>query len=108
MRERSPTRPSSSITFSQAVQATLHPGPITGRAEAWVDEHRVVHRRPLDRGAAPAEPARVASFALAGAAWHRELPLVGVGEGAEGADRDRGGGGEEEKAAAEVRRHPAY
>uniref|UniRef100_A0A0A9CI64 Uncharacterized protein n=1 Tax=Arundo donax TaxID=35708 RepID=A0A0A9CI64_ARUDO len=98
----------SSITFAQAVQAALHPRPVAGGAEARVDEHRVVHRRPLDGGAAPAEPARVASRPLAGAARHRELPLVGVGEGAEGADGDGGGGGEEEEAAAEVRRQPPH
>lgn len=51
------------------------PSPITGRAEARVDEHRVVERRPLDRGAAPAEPARVGSFPLAGTTQHREFPL---------------------------------
>jgi hypothetical protein len=94
----------SSVAFSKAVQAALHPSPVTGRAEARVDEHRVVERRPLDRRAAPAEPARVGPLPLAGATRRREFPLVGVGEGAEGADGGGGRGGEEEEAAAEVRR----
>jgi len=104
-----------------------------------------VHRRPLDGGAAPAEPARVGALPLAGAARHRELPLtkrrplesiaargrtraetervrasegggergervhlVGVGEGAEGADCDGGGSGEEEESAAEVSCQPPH
>jgi hypothetical protein len=37
-----------------------------------------------------------------------ETNLVGVGEGAEGADSDGGGGGEEEEASAEVRRKPSH
>jgi len=99
---------SSSATSSQAVQAALHPGPIAGRAEAWIDEHRIVHRRPLDGGASPAEPARVGPLPLAGTARRSELPLVGVGEGAEGADADGGGSGDEEEAAAEVRRESPH
>jgi hypothetical protein len=35
-----------------------------------------VHRRPLDGGAAPAEPARVGALPLAGAARHGILPLT--------------------------------
>lgn len=99
---------SSSVTISQAVQAALHPSPIAGRAEARIDEHRVVHRRPLDGGAAPAEPARVAALPLAGTARLRELPLVGVGDGAEGADGDGRGGREEEETAAEIRCQPPH
>lgn len=68
----------SCIAFAQAVQAALHPGPITSRAEAWVDKHRVVERRPLDRGAAPAEPARVGSLPLAGTTRRCEFPLATV------------------------------
>lgn len=102
-----------------------------------------MHRRPLDGGAAPAEPARVAALPLAGTARLRELPLttrrpllesvagkdgtknrnggrcggrrngasahlVGVGDGAEGADGDGRGGGEEEETAAEIRCQPPH
>lgn len=54
------------------------PGSITSRAETWVNEHRVVERRPFDRGATPAEPATVGSLPLAGTTLHREFSLVTV------------------------------
>ena len=104
-----------------------------------------MHRRPLDGGAATAEPARVGALPLARAARHGVLPLtkrrtlesiaarssttaetervrasegggergervhlVGVGEGAEGADCDGGGSGEEEESAAKVSCQPPH
>lgn len=70
------------------------PSPVTGRAEARVDEHRVVERRPLDRRAAPAEPARVGPLPLAGATRRREFPLrATAAQPSSGQGSDGGGGG---------------
>ena len=98
----------SCIAFAQAIQAALYPGTITSRAETRVNEHRVVERRPFDRGATPAEPATVGSLPLAGTTLHREFSLVGIGEEAEGANGGGGCCGEEEQAAAEVRRDTSH
>jgi hypothetical protein len=59
----------------ELMQKIAQPRPFTGRAEARVDEHRIVHRGPLDGRAAPAELARIASLPGAGVARQRELPL---------------------------------
>jgi hypothetical protein len=54
------------------------PHPVTGRAEAWIDEQRVVHWRP-HRGLPSAQPARVDSLLGVGVPRQRELPLARKG-----------------------------